>query len=262
MSFTYNFVLMLYTGRLKLFTVYPAHKFKIIAIICTFELLASITFYASLKEIANPAIVSFLVNMVPVFVTLMSIPLLNERFNAIEVIGIFVTLGGAFLLSYSGTLSFSGLLVKGAYLTILSSGLAAMGLIIAKKNIKSIDPYLISFTRSGFLSFFYFLVMIITGTSANVSGYALINMSIGSFFGPFLASVLMYTSFKYIEVSKQSLIQNTHGVFVVISAYFYLNILPTISQLTGGVITIAGVTILILGKLYYKKLHKYFYPNR
>lgn len=253
-SFLYNLGWVIYTKRLSLLKLYSSKQIKTLVIICSFELFASLTFYGSLNEIENPAIVSFLVNTIPVFVTLLSIPLLNEKFNIFEAIGMIITLAGAFMLSYSGKFTLDGLLVKGAYITILSCGIAAMGLVVAKKNIKTIDPYLLSFTRSGFLSSFYLIAMLVASPTAEISWFALINCALGSFFGPFLASVLQYNAFRYIEVSKETLIQNAHGIFVVISAFFYLGIMPVPIQIIGGIIAIAGVSVMVFGKLYYSKL--------
>lgn len=254
MSFLYNLGWVIYTRRIRLLRLYESKKIRILFIIGFLEFLASITFYQSLHEISNPAVVSFLVNTIPVFVTLLSIPLLNERFNIFEALGMIITMGGAFMLSYSGKFTLDGLLIKGAYLTILSCVISAMSLVVAKKNIKKIDPYLISFTRSGILSSLYFVGMISLSPTMQISVPALINCALGAFFGPFLASILQYNAFKYIEVSKESLIQNAHGVFVVISAFLIMNIMPAAIQIIGGIVAITGVSIMVFGKLYYSKL--------
>ncbi len=255
-AFIFNFILITFTKKIILVRSYPPKVLKTLVVIGIFELLSAITFYASIQQIENPAIVSFLVTTIPVFVMLISIPLLNEKFNNIEILGVLITLGGVFMLSYSGKFSWNELLIKGAHLALLSSVLAAVGLVIAKKNIKSIDPYLLSFNRTVFILLFYFIAMFYAHNSFHITHKVLFNIAMGSFFGPFLGSILQYNAFRFIEVSKESLVQNTNGLFVVISAYFYLGIFPLAIQIIGGIITMAGVTIMVLGKLYYRKSNK------
>jgi drug/metabolite transporter (DMT)-like permease len=256
MAFSYNFILVTFTKKIILVRSYPPKVLKTLVVIGIFELLSAITFFASIQQIENPAIASFLVATVPVFVMLMSIPLLNEKFNKIEILGVLVTLGGVFMLSYSGKFSLNELFIKGANLSLLSAILLAVGLVIAKKNIKSIDPYLLALNRTVFLLLFYGIAMLLTYNSFHISHKAFFNIAMGSLFGPFLGAILQYNAFRFIEVSKESLVQNTHGLFVVISVYFYLGIFPLAVQIIGGIITIVGVTVMVLGKLYYQKSNK------
>lgn len=82
------------------------------------------------------------------------------------------------------------------------------------------------------------------------------NIALGSFFGPFLGAVFQYSAFRYIEVSKESLIQNTNGLFVIITGYLYLGLLPVAIQITGGIITIAGVSMMVLGRTILSKRNR------
>lgn len=262
MAFSYNLVLVTSTRKIKLFVTYPAKTIKSIVVIAIFELLAAVTFYAALQQMESPSVASFLNNTTPVFVTLISIPLLNEKFNKLETLGILITLTGAFLLSYSGHFSFTNLFVKGANLIIFACLLAAVGLVIAKKNIKNADPYILSFSRTVLLLLFYVISVVAMGQSFHVSGKAFFNIALGSFLGPFLGNLLQYNAFKYMDVSKESLIQNSNGLFVIITGYFYLGIFPLTIQIVGGIITIVGVAIMVLGKLYFKKANTKLIPKK
>lgn len=254
MAFSYNLTLLTSTGKIKLFFSYPPKILKSIVVIAIFELLAAVTFYAAMQQMESPSVASFLNNTTPMFVTLISIPLLNEKFNKLETLGIFITITGAFLLSYSGQFSLTNLFVKGANLIIFSCLLAAVGLVIAKKNIKNVDPYILSFSRTVLLLLFYVTGVLATVQSFHVSGKAFFNIALGSFMGPFLGNLLQYNAFRYIEVSKESLIQNANGLFVIITGYFYLGVFPLFTQIVGGIITIAGVAVMVFGKLYFKKI--------
>ena len=249
MAFSYNILFLFITGTYRQFLSYSRQIYKALVSIAILELLAAITFFVSIKTIENPAIVSFLVNTTPVFVTLMSVPLLGEKFNTREIIGITIALVGAFILSYSGKFSFSQLLIKGANLALLSCIISAISIIIAKKNIKSIHPYVLSANRIIFIFFFFAVALMFNRESYGVSWKSYMNMSIGSFLGPFLGALFQYNSYKYIQVSKASLVQNTNGLFVIFGAFLYFGIFPAAYQIMGGIITIVGVSLMIYGKL-------------
>ncbi len=248
MALFYNVTLVMSTGKYKLLKTYQKKVYKALTIIGFFELLGTVTFFMAIKQIENPAIASFLVNTTPVFVTLISIPILNERFKTLEIVGIVILLSGAFMLSYSGTFSFDELLVQGANLMILSCLLIAIALVIAKKNIKNIDPYLLSLNRVVFIFLFYTIALFFSGATYHVTTKAFVNIALGSLFGPFLGAILQYNSYRFIEVSKASLIQNTNGIFVIISTYLYFGLLPLALQIAGGIITILGMLVMVVGK--------------
>jgi drug/metabolite transporter (DMT)-like permease len=58
----------------------------------------------------------------------------------------------------------------------------------------------------------------------------------------------VYYSFKYIEVSKSSIIQSLKGIVVLLVSLMLFGILPLKHQLAGGLITVAGVLIMALAQ--------------
>lgn len=57
-----------------------------------FELFGTITFFLAIKTMSNPALVSFLANLTPVFVTFLGLFILKERFIKIEILGVVLTI--------------------------------------------------------------------------------------------------------------------------------------------------------------------------
>jgi drug/metabolite transporter (DMT)-like permease len=86
-----------------------------------------------------------------------------------------------------------------------------------------------------------------------VSGKAALNMAIGSLLGPFMTGLAQYSALRYIEASRTMIIQSTRSLFVLVGSMIYLSILPQLLQLIGGLITIAGVIIMVWGKMKNKK---------
>jgi drug/metabolite transporter (DMT)-like permease len=95
--------------------------------------------------------------------------------------------------------------------------------------------------------------MIIRHESFAVSGKAMMNMAIGSLLGPFMTGFAQYSALKYIEASRTMIIQSTRSLFVLVGSMIYLSLLPDMLQLSGGLITIAGVVVMTWGKMKYRK---------
>ena len=82
------------------------HSLKILLLIGLIELIATATFYGAIYISANPAIPSFLRNMEYIFVTLMGVFLLRERFSIKELTGVVMTFAGAMVISYNKDAAF------------------------------------------------------------------------------------------------------------------------------------------------------------
>ena len=74
-------------------------------------------FYLAIKAMENPAVVSFIGNIGPVFVTLMGIILLRERFRILQMLGIRITILGIFVINYREG-GFAGFFDPGALFVI------------------------------------------------------------------------------------------------------------------------------------------------
>jgi drug/metabolite transporter (DMT)-like permease len=241
----------------------PAKKYKNISrlkrntylaliFIGVFELVGTTFFFIAINKVENPAIVSFLGNMTPVFVTTFGVFLLKERFNIIEAFGFVLTISGAFIISYNKGSSMSDIFMEGTGYVILSSFLFSFAFIVAKKTIKNVDPGILSMNRVLYLFVFSVILMIIYRFSLVISWKGLYNILLGSLLGPFLASIANYSAIKYIEVSRASIIGSSKSLLVLIGAYIYFGTFPQILQVVGGLATIIGVVLVITGKSIFK----------
>lgn len=212
------------------------------------ELVGTVLFFMAIKKLENPAIVSFLANMTPVFITLFGIIFLKERFNLVETLGFFLAVSGAFILSYNKDKSFSEIFMDGTGYVLLSSLVLSVAFILSKKFIKDIDPGILSINRVLYLFTFASLLLMLNHVSLAISWKALYNIILGSLLGPFLAAITNYSAIKYIEASRASIISSTKGLFVLFGAFIYFGIFPHPMQVAGGLITIFGVIFIISGK--------------
>lgn len=216
------------------------------------ELSAATTMFLAIQLAENPAIVSFLSNATPIFVTLFGIRFLGERFNTIEAIGILLTIGGVVMITYTRNMTLEQFFSEGSGWILVSSLFLSISTVFAKKNIKKLHPSILTINRVVYLFMFGLIAVLIRQDSLAVPASAVFNMIAGSILGPFLTGLSMYSALKFIEASRTMIIQSTRGLFVLIGSMIYLAILPTPLQLIGGIITILGVVILVLGKMKFK----------
>jgi drug/metabolite transporter (DMT)-like permease len=224
-----------------------------LVIIGILELGSSTMMFLAIQLAENPTTISFLSNLTPIFVTILGIRFLGERFNAIEAIGIILTIGGVILISYTRDTSISEFFGKGSGWILVASIFASASIITAKSRIKDIHPGILTLNRVVFIFIFGVSAIIIRQESFQISGTAAMNMAIGSLLGPFMTGFAQYSALRYIEASRTMIIQSTRSLFVLIGSMIYLSILPEMLQVTGGIITIIGVIILTWGKMRNKK---------
>jgi len=224
------------------------HSFKTLLLIGLIELVATGTFYAAIHTSVNPAIPSFLRNMEYIFVTLMGVFLLGERFTRMELTGVVLTFSGALVISYHKDATFASYLTGTSGLMLVSTIFYGVRTILAKNNIHVLTPTILAINRAVFLLIFAFIMLVILGQGLAIPGKALLNIAIGSFFGPFLTSIGQYSALKYIEASRSAIIQSTTALFVLLGAYLIFGRFPLGYQLAGGALTIAGPMWLLLAK--------------
>ena len=244
---------LIYSGKIRTAKNLNRKSIVLLVIIGLLEMSAAVTMFISISLIENPAVVSFLANLTPIFVTLFGIYFLKERFNLVEGLGIVLTITGAILISYTGEQSLKDIFAEGTGWILISSFLLSVSIIIAKSRITRIDPSILTINRIAYLFTFSSILMITEDYSLQIPGTALFNIIIGSIMGPFITGLAQYTALKYIEASRTMIIQATRGLFVVVGAILYLGILPEEMQIIGGIITIVGVIVIEMGKIRFRR---------
>jgi drug/metabolite transporter (DMT)-like permease len=217
------------------------------------EVIGTTFFFLAIFTVPNPTIVSFLGNVNPLIVTVLGFFILKERYNRPEIIGILLVLIGAFIISYKGGNQIKDMFIGGSEYVLLSGLFFGVSAIVTKVNVKVMKPSILALNRNVFLLVFSFVMLLINSKGFAVSQTAMFNIFIGSILGPFLTVVAGYQAYKYLEVSRVSILGSTKGIFVLIGAYIYLNKFPEIYQIIGGVVSIIGVVFISLGKLWMKK---------
>ncbi len=228
-------------------------NFKLYILIGILEIVATTSFFYAIMTIENPSVTSFLGNLSPIFVTILGVLILKERFNSIEILGVILTLTGAFVISYKGNTGLDSIFLNGTQYVLLSTSIFSINTIIIKKNIKKLTPSLLSLNRGVFIFVFAFVLMILKGQSFHIPQKALVAITIGSLLGPFLTVIAGYNALRFIEASKRSILSSSKSLFVLLGAYLYFGKFPMQYQIIGGIFTVIGVLLISFGKIILKK---------
>lgn len=247
-GFLLNLILLIgsgETGRLK--EISP--RFLAILLLIGFlDILTNITFFLAIQAIPDPSVTSFLGNLFPVFLSIIGITFLKERFTWIESLGAAIALAGAFAISYSGDLSWNKFFIPGTGFVVVNTLLAAIVSAIIKKNIGKTSPVVFNLNSSWWIFMFFLVYFLNSGQSLEIPTTALLNIGLGAFFGSFVGLLSFYYSYQYITASRSSVIQSLKGIFVLIIAFLVFGNFPLPVQLWGGAVSIAGVLLMTLSQ--------------
>ncbi len=248
--------ILLYAWHKKSYKILKGltHKnYRVLLFLGIIEIFSTYYFYKSIHVISNPTIVSFLGNISPVFMIVLSFFFLKERFSVLEFIGMILVLFGAFVISYKGDLRFQDMFINGTQDVLLYSLFSAVNYVVVKNNITKIHPILLTISRCVFILIFSLMALLYFNDSLIISETAFINIFIGSLLGPFLTVIAGYLALQYITSSHRAIISSTRGVFVLLGSYLYFGQFPRVIALIGGAITIIGVITIAYGSIGTKK---------
>lgn len=255
-GFLFNLIFNIKNFKLQILKPIIRKNVLLIILIGILEVLGTSSFFLALKTMSNPALVSFFANATPVFVTILGISILKEHYTIIEITGMFLAIAGSFIIAYNPGLEIRANFYKALILIVFSGISFSVSTIISKNNIKKIPPFILSINRVVFLFTTSLVFLLFSGNSLIIPRNAFIYLSAGSFLGPFLAAFAGYSSLKYIEASRSSVIGSSKALLVLLTSWMYFNMIPTNYQLAGGLISVLGVFILTGGKrLMYKKVN-------
>ena len=218
-------------------------KTAVAMVIAVLEGAATGLFYLAIKAMENPAVVSFIGNIGPVFVTIMGILLLRERFRSTQVIGIVITILGIFVINYREG-GFAGFIDPGSVFVIGAAFLFSVATVVGRRWHHLLVPGYMSLIRSCLLAVVMTVLLLQSGDMLPVSLSIWKDLALGSLLETLIVIVFAYQALKLIEATKTSLIISTKGVWTLILAWIFLGVFPTGVQLAGGLLTLAGVWLI------------------
>ncbi|MCK4661291.1 MAG: DMT family transporter [Bacteroidales bacterium] len=220
-------------------------------IIALLEAIATGLFYIAINRVENPAIVSFIGNIGPVFVVILGVYFLKEKYSWFGGFGILLTIGGVFIISYRGNFILTNLFIEGTEFVVMASLFFSVATILARKYRTNLNPTFLSFIRSILLFVSFLVLFIVFNKNLEIPRSAFGNILIGSFLETFITIIFAYEALKHIEASQTSLIISTKSIFVLLGAFLYFHIFPSYLHVFGGLLTIIGVMIIIKKRIKY-----------
>ncbi|MCD6367303.1 MAG: EamA family transporter, partial [Bacteroidales bacterium] len=247
-AMVWNFLLFGFSIKLRNEVSINKNNLRYLPILGILELLSTGLFFYAIKLTENPAIVSFVGNIGPIYVIILGYIFLKERFNKWEITGMFLTIAGAIILNYKRDFTWHQFFFEGTGIIFLSSFISAIGTVLAKSKIKEIHPWLLTINRILFIFTGFLTLFLIKGESLHIPLPAFYNILFGSLLGPFLAALAGYYAFRYLKVSKISVIGTFKSFLILAASYFFFGVVPLFYQVAGGILMIVGVIIITMSK--------------
>ncbi len=212
---------------------------------CLAGLIALVSIFVALRNLPLATVVSISF-AAPIFITIFSIFLLNEKVGLYRWLAVLVGFVGIIFITEPG---FSSLNLYYIYPIIFCLGLSYVA--IAIRKLSSTEPaWLISF-------FFSFSIMLLSFLSF-YQGWilpTLLDLFLLSMVGILggLANLWLSQSYKYSEVSLVSPLKYLGLVFAIIFGYFIWSEIPTSKTLLGALLVIVSSIIIFRREMYLKK---------
>lgn len=210
-----------------------------------------ILFWYSLRAIGASS-TAFLSRTEVIFILLFGVFLLKERFNKLELVGMLMAIIGLFAFTYSPATVFN----FAAIYVILRTISYSLGMVIAKKEIQKIDPFVFVFVRI-FLPFIFLTIYFFSISQPRIPDTRSIAIlaTIPPLSGVF-AFFLLYTAFKYIDLSKATIVAGLYPIAVWIFSWILFGESLTLLQIIGGALILIGVSVIMFFKNINKKVKK------
>ena len=222
--------------------------------------------YLSFKSYAilKPQKASVVTTLSPTTALIFGILLLNEKINAVGIIGIIITIAGVISISLGRSqrnttqVDSNSNTNKAILFGIAAAACHGLGLALSKKGLmlqkeagNIISPINATFIRLvvGFL--FLFMLTFFSGKIKMYYQQIIANKKaskqtlLGSIFNPTLAVTLSMFSILYMDVAVAQTIFSLVPFFTLLIAFFVLREKVTVQSLIGVLVAIAGVGILI-----------------
>lgn len=248
MGFLINLVFILVSGKLPQLKGLSKPVIRLLVILGCIDLASNVTFFMAIRAIPDPSVTSFLGNLFPVFLSLLGVFFLKERFTLTEAAGACLAITGAFVISYTGELDWQKIFIPGTGLVVVNTLIAATVSVIIKRNVQKTSPEVFNLNSNGWIFLFFLGYFLWSGEPLVIPADAFQNIALGAFFGSFVGLLSFYYSYRFIAASRSSIIQSLKGIFVLLISFFWFEKFPLPIQLWGGAITISGVLVMTMAQ--------------
>ncbi|MBU0757002.1 MAG: DMT family transporter, partial [Nanoarchaeota archaeon] len=198
-------------------------------------------------SIIGPSMTSFISKLNIPFSILLGVILLKEKLIPKELLGIFVTIIGVFLISYNKDM----VIFASAIFTVFQALAFSFHSYFVKRIIDKVDLWLILFGRCFVAVIFLLMFGIVTNTlnfNYTLELKWIIILILSPTFGIVLNNFFRYNSLKLIGLSRNAVISSLEPVFTTILSIIILRSGFTMLKYVGGAVILSGLYIVIMTK--------------
>ena len=211
---------------------------------CIFGLIALVAIFTALRNLPLATVVSISF-AAPIFTTIFSIFLLNEKVGFYRWLAVIVGFIGIIVIAEPG---FSSLNIYYLYPIIFCLGLSYVA--IAIRQLSTSEPvWLISLYFSVAITLLSFLTIPYGWVMPSLNDLVILSL-VGIFGG--VANLWLSQSYKYSEVSLVTPLKYLALVFAIIFGYFIWGEVPTIKTLLGAALVIISSIIIFRREIHHK----------
>ena len=216
------------------------------ALRCLAGLIALLSIFIALRKLPLATVVSISF-AAPIFTTILSIFLLNEKVGIFRWLAVIIGFIGILIITEPGI---SQLNIYYIFPIIFCLGLSYVAITI--RQLSTSEPaWLISFYFSLSITFLSFLTIPQGWVMPSLNHFILLSL-IGIFGG--VANLWLSLSYKYSEVSLVTPLKYLALVFAVIFGYFIWEEVPTIKTILGAFLVIISTLIIFRREIYNKNI--------
>ncbi len=213
---------------------------------CFSGLIALVAIFIALRSLPLATVVSISF-AAPIFTTIFSIFLLNEKVGIFRWLAVVIGFVGILIITEPGI---SSLNIYYIFPIIFCLGLSYVA--IAIRQLSTTEPvWLISFYFSLAITFLSFLTIPQGWVMPDLKDFLLLSL-VGIFGG--VANLWLGQSYKFSEVSLVTPLKYLALIFAIIFGYFIWNEIPTIKTLFGAALVIISTMIIFRREIYKKKI--------
>ena len=213
---------------------------------CVSGLIALVAIFIALRKLPLATVVSISF-AAPIFTTIFSIFLLNEKVGVFRWLAVLIGFIGILIITEPGITELN---IYYIFPIIFCFGLSYVAITI--RQLSSTEPVWL-------ISFFFSLSIMLLSFFSIPQGWVMPSIShfiILSFIGIFggVANLWLSQSYKYSEVSLVTPLKYLALVFAIIFGYFIWDEVPTIKTLVGAFLVIISTLIIFRREIYNKKI--------
>lgn len=245
----WNFILSQFVKETFSKFTFKSNYIGFLVIIGLIDMSATLMWFRAVDETGNPALVSFMTNISPVYALLLGFFFLKERMSISEIAGIFITLAGAVMIGYNPNFELRSFFFTGAGLILVSSFISQGGKALLKTRIKNYHAIVLSINRLVFLLAFSIIFVNIEGYSIDIGVENTVLIGFGALLGPLLSAYAGFNALARLKVATYSILSTSRSFFVMIASFLVLNNMPDRIQIIGGLLTVGGVILISAAKV-------------